>query len=163
MRCSGVVARECGGFGRAFSSGGVQVKTMSSAGVLMLAHGAAAINTMFQPQRSAFIEVFPYLRKRFGFMGVAQVVGNFYFPLFAKTKSLTGKPVMNETAFMNACDHLSGIETNRVSLCDAAQKVVTIHVDIPALETALIDAFDVIGYRLYDSEAKAAKKRRGVA
>ncbi len=117
----------------------------------MLAHGAAAINTMFQQHRSAFIEVFPYLRKRFGFMGVAQVVGNFYFPLFSKSKSLTGKPVMNETAFMNACDHLSGIETNRVALCDAAQKVVTIHVDIDALERTLIDAFDIIGYRIYSS------------
>ncbi len=29
-------------------------------------------------------------------------------------------------------------------------QVVTIHVDIPTLERILIDAFDTIGYRIYD-------------
>ncbi len=131
-----------------------QVRTMSRAGVLMLAHGAAATNTMFQQTRSAFIEVFPYLRKRFGFMNVAQVSGNFYYPLFTWKKSLTGKTVMNETQFMNECDDLPSIVTNRVSACDAAQKVVTIHVDIVALERLLIDAFDSIGYRIHPVDGK---------
>jgi hypothetical protein len=51
---------------------------MAESGVVLLAHGAAATNTMFQQHRSVLIEVFPYLRKRFGFMSVAQVIGNFY-------------------------------------------------------------------------------------
>jgi hypothetical protein len=127
-----------------------QVRAMSEAGVLLLAHGAAATNTLFQQQRSVLIEVFPYLRKRFGFMSVAQVVGNFYMPIFAWKKPVTGKSVMNETDFLTGCENLSSIYTNRVGICDAAQKVVTIHVDIPTLERILIDAFDTIGHRIYD-------------
>jgi hypothetical protein len=108
-----------------------QVRTMASAGVLMVAHGAAALNTIFQQQRSVLMEVFPYKRRRFGFMAAAQAAGQFYMPLFPHVKPWTGKSVMNETKFMDACDHISGIETNRVSVCDAAQKVVTIRVRGP--------------------------------
>jgi hypothetical protein len=167
-----------------------QVTAMSNAGVVLVAHGAAAMNTMFQQHRSVFIEVFPYLRKRFGFMSVAQAIGNFYFPIFAWQKPRSGKSVMNETAFIQTCDPISSIYTNREFVCDQvravvchsvslsrsspvllctrcefvvsplihracataqAQKVVTIYVDIPTLERTLIDAFDVIGYRIYDS------------
>ncbi len=81
---------------------------MASAGVLMVAHGAAALNTIFQQQRSVLMEVFPYKRRRFGFMAAAQVAGQFYMPLFPHTKSWTGKTVMNETKFIEACDHISG-------------------------------------------------------
>lgn len=128
-----------------------QVRTMASAGVLMVAHGAAALNTIFQQQRSVLMEVFPYKRRRFGFMAAAQAAGQFYMPLFPHVKPWTGKSVMNETKFMDACDHISGIETNRVSVCDAAQKVVTIRIDMDELERTLINAFDVIGYPITPS------------
>lgn len=131
-----------------------QVRAMAESGVVLLAHGAAATNTMFQQHRSVLIEVFPYLRKRFGFMSVAQVIGNFYMPIYTWKKSVTGKSVMNETEFLTACEDLSSIYTNRVGVCDAAQKVVTIHVDIPTLERTLIDAFDIIGHRIYDKNLK---------
>ena len=55
-----------------------QVKLMSGAGVFMVAHGAAATNAIFQPHRSVTIEVFPYLRKRFGFMQASTQAGMFY-------------------------------------------------------------------------------------
>jgi hypothetical protein len=134
-----------------------QVQTMSEAGVLMIAHGAAATNTIFQQHRSVLIEVFPYLRKRFGFMSIAQVIGNFYYPLFSWEKGRTGKTVMNETAFLDSCENLSSIYTNKVGMCDAAQKVVTIRVHIPTLERILVDAFDTIGYRVFD-KTKLARK-----
>lgn len=127
-----------------------QVRTMASAGVLILAHGAAATNTMFQPHRSVIIEVFPYLRKRFGFKTVADTIGNFYYPIFAWDKPRSGKDIMNQTQFIESCEHLSSIKTNAVGFCDQAQKVVTITVNLEVLEQTLIDSFDTIGYRIYD-------------
>ncbi len=64
-----------------------------------------------------------------------QSIGNFYMPIFAWKKSVTGKSVMNETQWLDACENLSSIYTNRVGVCDAAQKVITsihscIHVHI---------------------------------
>ncbi len=63
-----------------------QVATMSRAGVVMMAHGAAATNSIFQVHRSVFIEVFPYMRKRFGFMQAAGAAGQFYMPIFSWDK-----------------------------------------------------------------------------
>ncbi len=63
---------------------------MAESGVVLLAHGAAATNTMFQQHRSVLIEVFPYLRKRFGFMSVAQVIGNFYSTCLSVTGTSIG-------------------------------------------------------------------------
>ena len=89
-------------------------------------------------------------------MSIAQVIGNFYFPLFSWEKGWTGKTVMNETQFLDTCNELSSIYTNKYGVCDAAQKVVTIRAHIPTLERILIDAFDTIGYRIYDKTKQPA-------
>jgi hypothetical protein len=67
---------------------------MSRAGVVMMAHGAAATNTIFQPHRSVFIEVFPYMRKRFGFMQAATAAGQFYYPIFSWEKVRSSRRVV---------------------------------------------------------------------
>lgn len=64
---------------------------------------------------------------------------------------------MNETEFLTECEYLPSIKTNRVGVCDQAQKVVTIRVNIDVLEHTLIDAFDTIGYRIYDKTKKKGK------
>lgn len=136
-----------------------QVKLMSQAGVLLLAHGAAATNTMFQPHRSVLIEVFPYLRKRFGFGNLAQTCGNFYYPLYSWQKDPKDDRI-NGQLFRWKCDHRSSIDTNYEYICDQASKGGNIIVDIPMLERLLIDAFDTIGKRIYKDGKRPPRPER---
>lgn len=125
-----------------------QVKIMSRAGVLVMAHGAAATNTIFQAHRSVLIEVFPYMRKRFGFMQAATAAGQFYMPIFSYEKPLTGDATTNSTDWERDCEKVSAIQTNHIRTCDLAQKVARIRMPLHTFERTVVDAFDTIGYRI---------------
>ena len=75
-----------------------QITAMSRGGVVMMAHGAAATNSIFQVHRSVFIEVFPFMRKRFGFMQAATASGMFYYPIFTWEKVCVSAPLPPPTA-----------------------------------------------------------------
>lgn len=136
-----------------------QVELMSRAGVLLLGHGAAATNTIFQPHRSVLIEVFPYLRKRFGFQNIAQICGNWYMPIFTWEKPVDNER-MRGPRFTWKCDHMSSPDTNHEEECDQAQKASNMLVPLDVLERTLIDAFDTIGVRLWKGGAPPPRPSR---
>jgi hypothetical protein len=157
------------------------------------------------------------MRKRFGFMQIAQAAGQFYMPIFAwqkvrapnsdlanvmcrvvkhaaflcpqtalvSSRSLfcsrlfhavvftrgvrslclrlrvsvfqlcvpvsqpwTGDASTNSTEWERDCDKISAIQTNHIRTCDLAQKVARIRVPIDTFERTLLDAFDMVGYRI---------------
>ncbi len=56
------------------------------------------------------------MRKRFGFMNVANLCGNFYYPIFSWDKPPDER--MQSDLFKWKCDHRSSIDTNREFECD---------------------------------------------
>ena len=75
--------------------------------------------TLPRHARFAFLccQVFPYMRKRFGFMNVASLCGNFYYPIFSWDKPPEDER-MNSAFFKWKCDHKSSIDTNHEFECD---------------------------------------------
>lgn len=57
------------------------------------------------------------MRKRYGFMNVAQLCGNFYMPIYSWEKPEDDER-MNSELFKWKCDHRSSVDTNHEFECD---------------------------------------------
>ncbi len=62
-------------------------------------------------------QVFPYLRKRFGFHNIATLCGNWYMPIFTWQKPVDNER-MHADRFKWKCDLMSSPDTNHEEECD---------------------------------------------
>ncbi len=63
------------------------------------------------------VQVFPYLRKRFGFQNIANMCGNWYMPIYTWDKPVDNER-MHAPNFKWKCDLMSSPDTNHEEECD---------------------------------------------
>ena len=70
-----------------------QIATMAATGILIAAHGAALVNSMFLPQHAVIIEVFPWKFKKATYINLAAMLGLWHMPIY------TGPPNMTDLSY----------------------------------------------------------------
>ena len=136
-----------------------QVVKMAGTGILIAAHGAALVNSMFLPQHAVVMELFPYMLKKLTYFNLAGLLGLWYLPVFSGLPTLTGKAAeahfgvqqvhkkaSNGQDFLEGCvaANMSSVDALLHHRCNSVSKHLPVKVDIPAFSSALKEAIDII-------------------
>lgn len=132
-----------------------QVELMSGTGILIAAHGATLVNSVFLPQHAVVMEVFPFHMRKTTYYHLANVMGLFYLPVYARslppydeqTKGNWGMDLITELKFEEKC--LIANQTTMDALlqhaCNQVSKLLPMAIETSVYEQAIRDAVDLIG------------------